>query len=78
MEGKLAAVMLAERSGGKWRMKDVMLLFIRGVGGKFLAQKKQCFDKESLVSALWYIGLPRAHTCQPAAGGAPSIPLPSS
>ena len=29
MEGKLAAVMHAERSGGKWRMKDVrMLLFM--------------------------------------------------
>ena len=78
MEGKLAAVMHAERSGGKWKMKDVMLRFIRGVGGKFLAQKKQCFDKESLVSALRYIAPPHAHTCQPATGGTPSIPLTSS
>ena len=40
--------------------------------------KKPCVDKESLVSVLRYIGLPHSHTCQPAAGGAPSIILPSS
>ena len=50
----------------------------RGGDGKFLIEENVVFDKESLVSALRYIGLPHTHTCQPAAGGVPSIPLPSS
>ena len=50
----------------------------RGGDGKFLIEENVVFDKESLVSALRYIGLPHTHTCQPAAGGTPSIPLPSS
>ena len=50
---------------------------LRG-GWEVLAQKKPCVDKEMLVSFLRYRGLPHAHTCQPAAGGAPSILLPFS
>ena len=50
----------------------------RGGDGKFLIEENVVVDKESLVSALRYIGLPHTHTCQPAAGGAPSILLPSS
>ena len=50
---------------------------VEGMMGSFLPTKA-CFDKESLVSALRYIGLPHVHTCQPAAGGIPSILLPSS
>ena len=50
----------------------------RGGDEKFLIEENVVVDKESLVSALRYIGLPHTHTCQPAAGGTPSIPLPSS
>ena len=50
----------------------------RGGDGKSLSRKNVVVDKESLVSALRCIGLPHMHTCQPAAGGIPSIPLPSS
>ena len=50
----------------------------RGGDGKSLSRKNVVVDKESLVSALRYIGLPHTHTCQPVAGGTPSIPLPSS
>ena len=72
----LSSVMFGNRQFGV--SLTVEKLLVRGGDGKFLIEENVVFDKESLVSALRYIGLPHTHTCQPAAGGTPSIPLPSS
>ena len=48
----------------------------RGGEGKFKKSDAAIRNRWWLVSVLRYIGLPRAHTCQSAAGGAPSILAP--